>query len=158
MLEDSLKIIEVEITDLVTGLPFIFGQTELHEFDGLSQAARVESIKFNDLLVMNTKITDRSPKDLKGLCELFMDHNTEETTFQFNAVIVAFILNTALTADQAYSFVEQKMKIEVKEADLSKHTISRSDLFKKLHPTESDMSDLITSTIGGYKYIFYPTH
>lgn len=158
MLDDSKKYLEVEITDLVTGLPFVIGEDNVQEFDGLSHAARIESIKFDDVLIMNTKITDRSHQDVKGLCQLFLDHNTEEAGFQFNAVLVAYLVNTALTADQAYSFVKEKMKVEVNEADLSQHKTSLATLFKKLHPTESDMSDLIISTIGGYKYVFAPTH
>ncbi|MCP0918052.1 hypothetical protein MUB04_16050 [Acinetobacter indicus] len=158
MLDDSKKTIEVEITDLITGLPFIIGESDVQEFDGLSHAARVESIKFDDILIMNTKITDRSHLDLKGLCQLFLDHDAKEAGFQFNAVLVAYLLNTAITADQAYNFIKEKMKVEAKETDLSQHKISLASLFKKLHPTESDMSGLITSTMGGYKYIFATTH
>lgn len=158
MLDDSKKYLEVEITDLVTGLPFVIGEDNVQEFDGLSHATRIESIKFDDILIMNTKITDRSHQDVKGLCQLFLDHNAEEAGFQFNAVLVAYLVNTALTADQAYSFVKDKMKVEANEADLSKHKTSLATLFKKHHPNESDMSDLIISTIGGYKYVFAPTH
>ncbi|WP_174660632.1 hypothetical protein [Acinetobacter sp. 10FS3-1] len=47
------------------------------------------------------------------MCQLFLDHKAEEAGFQFNAVLVAYLVNTALTADQAYSFVKEKMKVEV---------------------------------------------
>lgn len=144
MLDDSKKYLEVEITDLVTGLPLVLGEADVHEFDGMSQAARVESIKFNDILIMNTKITDRSHQDLKGLCQLFLDHDAEESGFQFNAVIVAYLINTALTVDQAYSFVKENMKVEAKIAEFNQH--------------KTNMSDLITSSIGEYKYLFSPTH
>ena len=158
MIDNSKKTLEVEITDLVTGLPCIIDEANVHEFDGLSHAARVDCIKFDDIAILNTKILDRSHQDIKGLCQLFLDHNAEELGFQFNAVLVAYLLNTALTAEQAYSFVKEKMKVEVKETDLAQHKTSLANVFKKLHPTESDMSDLIISSIGGYKYIFAPTH
>lgn len=158
MLDDSKKYLEVEITDLVKGLSFVIGEDNVREFDGLSHAARIESIRFGDILVTNTKIIDRSHQDVKGLCQIFLDHNAEEAGFQFNAVLVAYLVNTALTADQAYSFVKEKMKVEANKDDLSKHKTSLATLFKKLHPTESFMSDLIISTIGGYKYVFAPTH
>lgn len=158
MEKESVKFLEIEVTDLVTGLQHFIGENDIHELDSLSNAARVESITFGEVLVINTKITDRPHKDIKGLCELFLAHSECQSGFQFTAILVAYLINTALTSDQANTFVSEKMRIEASELSLLQNKISLEDLYKKKNSTSANVSDLIHSSIGGYQYYFAPTH
>jgi hypothetical protein len=152
------KPLKVEVTDLTKGLTFHFGEENLAEFDKLSETAQIDSILFGDLLVSNHIILDRKSHDLKQLCELYLAHDETTANVQFNGVILAYALNTGLTADEAYDFVSEKLKLELHESEIQGKFTTPVKILANKEPGYLHLDQLISSKIGSYHYLFEPTH